>query len=518
MPRKKISNLELLFLSLGSMIGAGWLFAPYLGFKLAGIWVIYSWGIVAMMLAFIGSTFAEVASIFPIVGGVSRFMSITHKTSFGFLFLMIGWLSFVVSVPLDIQTTLQYMGIWFPFLIQKHGNDFSLSSLGVITAIVIMLLIMWLNTLNIKSVAKTNMLISIWKIIIPLTVVVTIILIWGHPANAMQYHHSQSLTFENVFLAITSCGMAFSLNGFQNGLVIANETSNPKKAIPISIFGTLILGSIIYMGVSLTFIYALPYGSDDIKVGIAPLLGLIALLGFKIGYFVLLFDAFLAPLAGANVYATFTTRVLYGLSIDYFPKSFLTKLNKKQVPIFCLLLNTIIGCMFLLPVPTWKQAVVFLSSLILMGYIAGPLSLLILRKELPHSKRTFKVRFPTTVSYIAFIFCTLLIYWSGLHNLIFLSAIILVVLIIFYAIVNKDKSESLYSLLLDSFIIFSFPLWLVLIAYNKQQGSIHFPYDNLIVSVIAILYCYWLVKKRYPKDIIKTNLDYYLNEVQNNII
>ena len=103
---KKLSTAQIMLLSTGGMIGAGWLFSPYYGFHTAGIGVILSWVIVAVMTFIIGLSFAEVSTFLPMVGGISRFMGITHDKPVSFVFLTLGWLSYVVYLPLEIQSCL----------------------------------------------------------------------------------------------------------------------------------------------------------------------------------------------------------------------------------------------------------------------------------------------------------------------------------------------------------------------------------------------------------------------------
>jgi len=72
----KLSTLQLALISTGGMIGCGWLFSPFYGYQTAGIGVIYSWFITAIITLIIGLSFAEVCTSIPIVGGIYRLMGI----------------------------------------------------------------------------------------------------------------------------------------------------------------------------------------------------------------------------------------------------------------------------------------------------------------------------------------------------------------------------------------------------------------------------------------------------------
>jgi Amino acid transporters len=71
--RRDIGLLGLLFASLGSIIGAGWLFGALYASSLAGPAAVISWvlgGGVVMLLAL---TYAELGGMYPVAGGSARF-------------------------------------------------------------------------------------------------------------------------------------------------------------------------------------------------------------------------------------------------------------------------------------------------------------------------------------------------------------------------------------------------------------------------------------------------------------
>ena len=141
----KISTLHLILLSTGGMVGSGWLFAPFYGFQTAGVWVILSWIITAGLTLIIALAFAEVSTILPIVGGISRFISITHNRTLAFIFISLSWLSYVVALPLEAQATLQYLGFFLPILVHHTSHGVQLSKIGILFAIGIILGLTWFN-------------------------------------------------------------------------------------------------------------------------------------------------------------------------------------------------------------------------------------------------------------------------------------------------------------------------------------------------------------------------------------
>lgn len=67
---------------------------------------------------------------------------------------------------------MQYLGFWFPNLVVSDSTGVFLSYYGVFVAFVIMLSLTYLNTYQLKNVAKINSIVSIWKIFLPIAIAV----------------------------------------------------------------------------------------------------------------------------------------------------------------------------------------------------------------------------------------------------------------------------------------------------------------------------------------------------------
>ncbi|MDI9358552.1 MAG: APC family permease [Phycisphaerales bacterium] len=507
MNQRNLSTASIVLMSCGSLIGCGWLFSPYYGLEVAGIGVLISWLIIFVITCIIGLTFAEVVSIAPIGGGTTRLIGLTHNRRIFFILVILGWVGSVVFLPLEVLSTIQYLGFWVHSLVatRVQGDD-HLSLLGFGAAVFTIIVLTTLNTFLIKRVLKINSWISIWKIGIPVIVAILILLLYGKWYNFNFHYTHDVLSIEKIFEAITQKGLAFAFTGFQAGLILANHAHNPKRAIPHSLFYPLVIGFVIYTLLSLTFLFCLPINSRSIhNHGVAPLLSLIFLLGANMFYVVLFIDAIVAPLGSANMYISGTSRILYNIGIDFKPHSWLTKLNKNNAPIYCLWLNALIGIIFLLPLPSWSTLVNLLSSLVIFTYIVGPVVLLVLRAKAVQVHRTFKIPFHQLISYLSFAFCSLLIYWSGFINLIVITLLTLGIYVGYYIVItsNKRKAERMNSWDMELLL---FLVGMVIIAYYKKQMVLVFPFDNILVFILGIITCYFLVKNSLTEEEITTNL------------
>ncbi len=96
--RKALSFQDLFFLSLGGMIGSGWLVAIGYGASIAGPAIILSWIIGGVIILFIALTFAEISSAIPKSGAIVRYPQLALGGYTGYI---VSWAYFLgaASMP-----------------------------------------------------------------------------------------------------------------------------------------------------------------------------------------------------------------------------------------------------------------------------------------------------------------------------------------------------------------------------------------------------------------------------------
>jgi amino acid transporter len=92
--RREIGIVGLLFASVGSIIGSGWLFGALTATQIAGPIAIFSWLIGAVLIVIIGLVFAELGTMFPLSGGVVRF---PHLAFGSFASYSMGWMTWIAA-------------------------------------------------------------------------------------------------------------------------------------------------------------------------------------------------------------------------------------------------------------------------------------------------------------------------------------------------------------------------------------------------------------------------------------
>lgn len=428
--KKELTFVQLLFLSLGGIIGSGWLFAVLDASGFAGPAVVISWVIGGILVLFIALTYAEVSGMIPKSGAIVRYPHYSHGSYTGFT---LGWayLLSAVTVPtIEAEAVVGYAANELPFLTVKTSTLFGtvhvLTVAGIAFAMALLVFFFFVNYIGIRFLGKFNQYIVYWKIIIP---VVTFLLLFiaFKGSNFSNFGGFAPEGFAPVFLAIPSAGIVFAFLGFRQALEFGGEAKRPQKDIPRATILSVVIGVVIYVLLQLSFTGAISWPSAGLSPGDwtglsgsiwsnGPLLDALKSTGIPLlGAFstVLLVDAWVSPSGTGWIYLGTSTRVLYGMSTDgYFPKSFLTLSNSK-IPWIALLASVIVGFIFLLPFPSWYLLVGFISSATVFTYIMGGVTLTVFRKTAPGLKRPFTLPASKLFAPLGFVAALLIVYWSG---------------------------------------------------------------------------------------------------------
>lgn len=415
---KSINTITLLSSAVAGIIGSGWLLSPLATIKVAGPAAILSWIIGGILMMIVASTFVILTRVLPITGGTARFFQLTHGHFAGFGFSWIAWLAWVAVAPIEMMAIIQYSTNYLPGLM-THGTTPVLTFKGLSAASAGLIIIAIINSLGMKTYSRLNHLILAIKLIIPITAAILLFATHFHVENFTIQHGFMPYGIKGVLVALPAAGVIYSFIGFNPVVELAAEAKSPRESIPIAIFGALFICMIIYVLVQCAFIAALPENSlqqgwslVSFAGDAGPFAGLLTLLGFFWFVKALYFDACVSPYGTALVQAMSTSRIAYAMSQNGYLPNYFMHTNKNGIPIRAIFLNTAIGFLFFLPFPSWQHMVGFLVSCLVLGYVVGPLSLMVLvrqRADLFHLPKMLV----HALCLFAFIICNCLIYWSG---------------------------------------------------------------------------------------------------------
>jgi len=508
MLNRRFTPISLLMLSINGMVGSAWLFAPLYAAKIAGPGAIVAWLIGGIATVIIALTFAELSVMFPLAGGSAQIPHRSHGALTSFITSWIAWLSALTMAPIEVQAILQYASTYFTSLTHLVNEVPVLTGRGLFAATLLMLSFCIINIASYKGLVRFNFVLFLFKVIVIIVVIMTL------TSSHFQTTHFAGLIpsiysshgWQLILTAVASGGVAFAFTGFKHGVELAGETTNLRISIPLAIVGSVVCCLILYLGLQIAFIGALPnnalnhgWSSLSFIGDVGPFAGLAAGLGLIWLVKILYIDAVVSPSGAGLIYVTSTARILYAMSqIGYLPR-WLSRLNKQNFPIAAIMLNFVLGMFLFLPLPGWQAMVSFLVSGMVISYAMGPIALLCMRLELPQQKRDFRLPAANTLCILAFYFCNLLSYWTG-WDTIYKLAIAMAIGLLFFSLSIFSGRLKKNALGLKSAIwIFPYLSGLILISYLGAFGGkniIPFGWDFLVIGIFSCIILCLAVRNR----------------------
>lgn len=441
--KRTLSAGALVALGIGAIIGAGlFVQTARAAAQNAGPSVTIAFIVAAIGCAFAGLCYAELSSSIPISGSA---YSYTYATMGELMAWIIGWdlvLEYAVGAATVgiawaeyLNNLLVHVLHWAPIPFEwchspfktaivdgvMHRGIINLPALGIIVLLSLLLI------RGTKESAFVNNIIVITKVAI---VVLIIVLGWQFivPANHVPYIPKPSLYTDDVGVQHHFGGIMgilgaagtvfFAFIGFDAVSTTAQETKNPKKAMPIGILGSLAICTILYV----LFAHVLT-GIGDVNFyrtegGEASVVA--AINHFMPGYSWLGSLVTIAILAGFSsvilVMLMGQSRVFYTMSHDgLLPKVFSAVHPKFKTPYKANLLIMVLVGAFAAFIP--GDVVGDMTSIgTLFAFILVCAAVIILRKTEPNLKREFRAPWVPLVPILGIIVCSAMVYGLGWLN------------------------------------------------------------------------------------------------------
>ncbi|GGB39571.1 amino acid permease [Flexivirga endophytica] len=427
--KKEFGTIGLLFTAIGSIIGSGWLFSSLHASSLAGPAAILSWVVGTIMFLFIGLSYAELGVMMPRSGGVARYPHYAWGSFASYSFGWITWLACASVAAVEVSAVLTYASSYIHWLENPNGT---LKPAGLVVAILMLGLFVLINFLGVKWFARINNVLVWWKLIMIVLVIVAIMIAAFHSGNFSATVKDGSGFAPNgikgAMEAIPAAGIAFSFLGWRQGIELAGETDNPKKNVPLTLIGSILICGVLYILLQVAFIGALDPSAlaengwsgvgNAIETGtsagnFSPLAALATFLGMGWLAGLLYADAFISPGDTGLIYTSVTARMSYAMGRNRNAPAELAKVNNNGVPWVSLILAWIAGSIFFLPFPSWQQLVSIVTSLTVLSFGSGSIALLTFRKQLPDMERPYRSRMPWVIAPLALLATNLIMYWAG---------------------------------------------------------------------------------------------------------
>jgi amino acid transporter len=497
--RRDVGFWGLTFVSLGSIIGSGWLLGALTAATLAGPASLVSWLLAAVMLSILALVHAELGAAYPAAGGTARFPRFVFGPLAGFTAGWMAWLQAVTIAPIEVEATLSYID--HIEAVRNHVQILhvsgTLTPIGIAIASVFMLVFTIINIVGVKLLAETNGAAVIWKTAIPLLTVVVLMLISFNASNFTAGGGFSPYGAHGIFAALPA-GVVFALQGFEQAIQMAGEAKKPQRDVSRAVITSMAIGTTVYLLLEIAFIGALdpanlssgwanPVGKGDFgpyaTLAVAAGAGWLAVL--------LYIDAVISPAGTGLIYVATSSRLSYAMGREKALPTGLAKINLRGVPINSILLAFIVGEIAFLPFPSWQSLVGLVTSATAIMYAFAPVSLYALRKRDPDRPRPYRLPAYRILSPAGFVSANLIIYWSTFAATWKLTLALVAGLIIFSATRMRLPAEDRAPLdPMAAIWVWPWLIGLVVIGYfGRYGGNNLLPnwWDLVVVVVFAVV-------------------------------
>ena len=327
---KTMTAFDLVAMGVGAVIGTGIFILPgTVAANTAGPGVTLSFLFSGIVCALAAMCYAEFSSALPVAGSAYSYGNVVFGEIFGWILgwaLILEYMLAVASVSTGwtayFQSLLAGFGIKMPQAIAgpfdpAHGTYINL------TAIIIVLLI----TAMLSHGMQTSTRINNMAVVIKIAIIVLFLATGVFFIRKANYHPFLPYGMKGVFRGATT--VFFAYLGFDAVSSSAAEVKNPKRNMPLGIIGTLIVATVLYMGVSVVLTGMAPYKKLDVANPVSFALqlvhqnwlaGLISL-GALVGMFTMM------------VTMTYSSsRLVYSIGRDGLLPSYLSKLDETGTP------------------------------------------------------------------------------------------------------------------------------------------------------------------------------------------
>jgi amino acid transporter len=419
--RRDVGFWGLTFISLGSIIGSGWLLGALGAAQVAGPASLVSWILAGIMLVVLALIHAELGAAYPVSGGTARFPHLAFGTLAGFAAGWTSWLQAVALAPIEVEASLQYLDniAWVKQHLQLLHDNTTLSGTGLLIASGLLLVFTVINLLGVRLLAESNGALVVWKTLVPVVTIVVLFSITFHPGNFHAGGGFAPFGAHGIFAALPA-GVVFALQGFEQAIQIAGEARNPQRDVARAVIFAMLVGTVIYVLLEIVFIGGLDprniahgWTHPVPKGDFGPYATIATAAGAGWLAYILYVDAFLSPAGTGLVYLGTSSRLSYGMGRQRTLPPVLAGVSGRGIPVASVLLAAVVGELAFLPFPSWQSLVGLITSATAIMYAFAPVTLYALRQRDPDRRRPYRLPAAHVVAPVGFVFANLIIYWGG---------------------------------------------------------------------------------------------------------
>ncbi|MBX4173168.1 APC family permease [Weissella viridescens] len=392
---KTLSAKDLLGLGVGAVIGTGIFILPgTVAATTAGPAVVISFIIAALISGLVAMAYSEMASALPVAGSAYSYGNIIFGEIIGWI---LGW-ALILEYFLAVAAVATSWSAYFanlvapifkmPKAISGPFNPAGGTYINLIAVVVLLVLGILLYGGMKESKRLQNGMVLLKIAIILLFIGVGIFYIKS--GNYHPFVPARSNGAFGIHGILTGASMVFfAFLGFDALSSSAAEVKNPKRNIPIGIFGTLIIAAILYALVAFVLTGMVNYKQLNVADPVAFALQMVGKNGVA---FVVTIGALVGMFTMMYTMLYASSRLVYAIGRDGLLPGHLGKLNKKGEPSRALLIATIVVMIFGGLVPL-DRLVALVNIGTLLAFIVVSLGIIPLRKRKDLNHTGYKMPF-----------------------------------------------------------------------------------------------------------------------------
>jgi APA family basic amino acid/polyamine antiporter len=475
--RRVLGPVQLTSLGVGAIIGTGiFVLAGEAAHDKAGPAVMVSFIVSGLACLFAALCYAEFASMVPVAGSAYTYAYATLGELFAWI---IGWdliLEYAVSsagvahgASHYFQDLISIFNLRLPEVFTDAPFDYNpalgkLVATGKIMDLPALLIVAFVTVIlviGIKESARFNTAMVILKVIIVLFVIV-VGAFYINPANWKPFA-PYGLTGINFFgktlfgtadaggqplgMLAGAAVIFFAYIGFDSVSTHAEEAEHPQRDVPIGIIASLVICTVLYMGVGAVLTGMIPYDKIDIN---APISNAFAQVGLTWAQFLVAFGALAGITSVVLVTMLSQARILLAMARDgLLPQNFFGAIHERfRTPWKSTILTGVfVGALSaVLPLRV-------LSGLVNIGtlfaFVIVCAAVLIMRRKYPDAERPFRVPLMPITPILGIMTCLLLMFSLPADNWYRLIIWLLIGFVIYFGYSRRHSVMNYYQELIQ---------------------------------------------------------------------
>ena len=419
--KRTLSWPHLMALGVGAIVGTGILTLIGVGAGLAGPAVLISFGMAGLVCACAALAYAELSTIMPASGSAYTYTYASLGEVFAWV---VGW-SLILEYSLVVSAVavgwsayavpfLGGVGIDLPFALtvgpHVEGGLINLPAVFIIGVVTCLLL------LGTRESATLNAILVLIKIA-ALVGFVALALPHFDAANFSPFMpNGFGAPFVQTGVMAAAAIIFFAFYGFDAIATAAEETRRPERDLAIGIVGSMVVCTILYIGVAAAAIGASPVSgfADSAE----PLAHILRNLGQGVAAQWIAAAAVIALPTVLLAFLFGQSRIFLGMSRDGLLPNRLARISKRGVPTIVTVFTAIVVAI-LAGIMRLDELASLANAGTLMAFSAVGISLIVLRIREPNRERRFKAPLWWLVGSIAIVGCIIFFFSLKLSTQIY---------------------------------------------------------------------------------------------------